>query len=96
MLGYTAVSGVTLTGTYTPAGPTSCDSTHALSNGTPVEGTTAPAGGYSCIYTLEAPAGASDLRFSLSGGSGDGTLLTRPPRPGGVPDHGGFHTFTSS
>ncbi len=87
MLGYTDMSGVTLTGTYSPVSTPGCDNTLALSNGTPVEGVSAPSGNYSCIHTLEVPAGASDLRFSLSGGSGDGTLLMKY---GAVPNGSSF------
>ncbi|ADO71222.1 uncharacterized protein STAUR_3432 [Stigmatella aurantiaca DW4/3-1] len=77
MYGQTGFSGVTLTGSYTPLAKSGCDNTVALSNGVPVGNLSMPATHWSCFYTLEVPAGANDLKFSMTG-SGDGDLYAGP------------------
>ncbi|MDC0710782.1 PPC domain-containing protein [Stigmatella sp. ncwal1] len=76
MYGHTDFSGVTLTGTYTPLAKSGCDNIVALSNGVPVGNLSMPSTYWSCFYTLEVPAGANDLKFTMSG-SGDGDLYVK-------------------
>ncbi len=49
----------------------------ALSNGVAVTGISAGAGAWTCSYTLLVPAGASNLAFNLSGGTGDGDMYVK-------------------
>ena len=46
----------------------------ALQNGVPVTGIAATSGNWSAIYKLTIPAGASNMKIAMSGGSGDGDL----------------------
>ncbi|HEY0231139.1 MAG TPA: S8 family serine peptidase [Dokdonella sp.] len=72
---YASFSGVSLTGSYTAAGGGGGGTT--LSNGVPVSGLAAASGNWTSTYTLVVPAGASNLTFVASGGSGDGDLYVR-------------------
>lgn len=47
-----------------------------LANGVPVNGLTSPTGA-TAHFSLAAPAGATNLRFAMSGGSGDADLYVR-------------------
>ncbi|OJH33722.1 PPC domain-containing protein [Cystobacter ferrugineus] len=75
--GYKAVSGLSLTGSFTPSGPAGCTSTTTLSNGVPVNNLGVSEGSWSCIYLLYVPSGSSRVTFVSSGGSGDGDLYVR-------------------
>ena len=68
---YAAFSGMSLTGSYsTPGGG------NALQNGVPATGLAAASGAF-VSYTLVVPAGATNLKFVTSGGSGDADLYVR-------------------
>lgn len=54
----------------TPSGTVLC-------NGTSISGLSASRNNWTSIYTLVVPAGASNLSFSISGGSGDADLYVR-------------------
>ncbi|MDY7225563.1 PPC domain-containing protein [Hyalangium rubrum] len=79
LYGYTASSGITLKGSYTPGSPppASCTTTYSLSNGVTRTGVTTVAGYWSCIYTLSVPTGATDLKFETTGGTGDADLYVK-------------------
>jgi len=65
------------TGTGTGGGDTGTGSgSTALQNGVPATGLTASSG-TELRYTIDVPAGASNLNFQLSGGSGDADLYVR-------------------
>ncbi len=70
---YSTFSGVTLTGSYTAGGG---GGGNVLSNGVPVTGLGATTGNW-VHYTMVVPAGATNLRFVTSGGSGDGDMYVR-------------------
>ncbi|HYV48166.1 MAG TPA: M4 family metallopeptidase, partial [Myxococcaceae bacterium] len=70
---YATFSGVTLTGTYGTGGG---GGGSALSNGVPVTGLSA-ATGVNLNYTMAVPSGASNLSFSISGGTGDADLYVK-------------------
>jgi len=63
-------------GTVTPPPPT-CTAPVALSNGVTVTNISAAQGAWSCTYTLAVPSGASNLKFDLSGGTGDGDMYVK-------------------
>jgi serine protease len=70
---YSSFSGVSLTGSYDePSG----GGDDELDNGVPVTGLSATTGN-SLTFTMDVPAGASNLVFAMSGGSGDGDLYVR-------------------
>ncbi|ADO71221.1 uncharacterized protein STAUR_3431 [Stigmatella aurantiaca DW4/3-1] len=77
MHGPTAFSGVSLTGSYNTVGPAGCASVIPLSNGASAGSVSASAANWSCLYTLDVPAGATHLKFVTSGGSGDGDLYVK-------------------
>jgi serine protease len=70
--GYSAYSGVTLTGSYTVGG----GGGNALQNGVPVTGL-AGAASNERRFTIEVPAGRSQLQIQMSGGTGDADLYVR-------------------
>lgn len=49
----------------------------ALTNGVTVSNISVGASAWSCSYTLSVPAGASNLTFDLSGGTGDGDMYVK-------------------
>jgi len=69
--GYSSFSGVTLVASYTPP-----PSSTALQNGVPVSGLSGAAGAQ-LFYTLNVPAGATNLNVQISGGTGDADLYVR-------------------
>ncbi len=69
---YTSFSGATLVVNYT----TGAGGGSALQNGVPLTGLGAAAG-TELRYTLEVPAGATDLTVQLAGGTGDADLYVR-------------------
>jgi serine protease len=71
---YASFSGVSLTGSYTAGGG---GGGTTLSNGVAVSGLAATSGNWTSTYTLVVPAGATNLTFVTSGGSGDGDLYVR-------------------
>jgi hypothetical protein len=54
-----------------------CTSTYTLTNGTAKSGVSAGYHYWSCIYTLSVPAGATNLRFDTTGGTGDADLYVQ-------------------
>ena len=62
-------------GVTTPP-PATCTPVTVLSNGVAVTGISATTGGQKC-YSLAVPAGASNLKFDVSGGTGDADLYTK-------------------
>ncbi len=70
---YSTFSGVTLTGSYTAGGG---GGGNVLANGVPKTGLGATTGNW-VHYTMVVPAGATGLKFTTSGGSGDGDLYVR-------------------
>jgi vibriolysin len=62
-------------GTVTP--PPTCSSAIALTNGVTVTNVSAAQGAWSCTYTLAVPAGSSNLKIDLSGGTGDGDMYVK-------------------
>jgi len=57
--------------------PTGCTTPVALSNGVTVSNISVATGAWSCTYTLTVPAGSSNLKFDLSGGTGDGDMYVK-------------------
>ena len=49
----------------------------ALANGVAVTGISVGTGAWTCAYTLAVPAGASNLAFNLSGGTGDADMYVK-------------------
>jgi serine protease len=68
---YSSFTGVTLRGSYSAGG-----GGNVLQNGVPVSGLSATTGN-SVNYTMTVPAGATNLVFTTSGGTGDGDLYVR-------------------
>jgi leucyl aminopeptidase len=68
---YAAFSGMSLTGSYATSG-----GGNVLQNGVPATGLAAATGAF-VSYTLVVPAGATNLRFVTSGGTGDADLYVR-------------------
>lgn len=68
--GYSAVSNLSLTGSF------STTSGNALENGVPRTGLSG-ASGSTQTFTLAVPAGATNLRFAISGGTGDADMYVR-------------------
>lgn len=73
--GYTSYSGVTLAVTYDEATPPTGGG-NTLSNGVPVNNISATQDN-TRSFTLNVPAGARNLRFVMSGGTGDADLYVR-------------------
>ena len=71
--GYSAFSGVTLSGSYSAGGG---GGGSQLQNGVPVTGLSGAAGSER-RYTIEVPAGRSQLTLQMSGGTGDADLYVR-------------------
>ncbi len=69
---YSTFSGVSLTGSYTAGG----GGGNVLQNGVAVTGLSASTSG-TINYTMVVPAGATNLRFQIAGGSGDADLYVR-------------------
>ena len=74
---YATYSGVSLTGSYTTGGGGCTPSGTTLCNGSSVSGLSASRNNWTSTYTLDVPAGASNLSFSIAGGSGDADLYVR-------------------
>jgi xanthomonalisin len=72
---YSTFSGMSLTGSYTAGGGGGGGTT--LSNGVPVTGLAASTGNWTSDYTLVVPSGATNLKFQISGGTGDADLYVR-------------------
>jgi len=72
--GYSAYSSLSLVGSFDEPG--GGGGTNALDKGVPVSGL-AGTQGSEVFFTLEVPAGATDLTFTMSGGSGDADLYVR-------------------
>lgn len=73
--GYSAFSGLSLTGSYSTGGGTGGGTT--LSNGVAVTGLAASTGNWTSDYTLVVPSGATNLKFAISGGTGDADMYVR-------------------
>lgn len=73
--GYSAFSGLSLTGSYSTGGGTGGGTT--LSNGVAVTGLSASTGNWTSDYTLVVPSGATNLKFAISGGTGDADMYVR-------------------
>lgn len=72
---YTASAGYTLTGTYTEEGPPP-PTTTVLQNGVTVSGLSL-ATNQELFFVLDVPAGATDLKFQMTGTNGDTDLYVR-------------------
>jgi len=72
--GYSAYSGVTLTGSYTTGGG---GGGTVLTSGVPVSLPSVATGGVSANYTLSVPAGKTSVVFTISGGTGDADMYVR-------------------
>jgi len=70
---YSSFSGMSLTGSYTA----SSGGGTTLTNGVPVTGLAATSGNWTADYTLVVPSGATNLKFQISGGTGDADLYVR-------------------
>ncbi len=67
-----------ITKSVTVSAPTGCTpSGTVLCNGTTISGLSATKNNWTSTYTLVVPAGASNLSFSISGGSGDADMYVR-------------------
>jgi xanthomonalisin len=66
---------MSLTGSYTAGGGGGGGT--ALSNGVAVTGLAAATGNWTSDYTLVVPSGATNLKFVMSGGTGDADLYVR-------------------
>ena len=74
---YSSYSGVSLTGSYSTGGGGCTPSGTTLCDGSSVSGLAASSGNWTSTYTLDVPAGASNLQFTISGGSGDADMYVR-------------------
>ena len=70
---YASFTGDSLTGSYSTGGGGGT----VLQNGVPVTGLSATRNNWTATYTLVVPAGATNLSFSISGGTGDADLYVR-------------------
>ncbi|WPB78635.1 M4 family metallopeptidase [Archangium violaceum] len=57
--------------------PPTCTTPVVLANGVSVTGISVSGSAWSCTYTLAVPAGATNLAFNLSGGTGDGDMYVK-------------------
>ncbi len=57
--------------------PTGCTTPVALSNGVAKTGISVATGAWSCDYTLVVPSGATNLKFDMSGGTGDADMYVK-------------------
>ncbi|HEX5756935.1 MAG TPA: pre-peptidase C-terminal domain-containing protein [Arenimonas sp.] len=73
---YSSFSGVTLVGSFDEPSAPPPPSNNVLQKAVPVSGLAASSGS-ALDYTIEVPAGASDLSLSINGGSGDADLYLR-------------------
>ena len=71
---YSSYTGVSLTGSYATG---SGGGGTTLTNGVAVTGLAAASGSWTADYTLVVPAGATNLKFVTSGGTGDGDLYVQ-------------------
>ena len=75
---YSAISGMSLTGSYTEGGGGGCTpSGTVLCDGSTVTGLSASKNNWTSVYTIDVPAGSSTLTVSIAGGSGDADLYVR-------------------
>ena len=76
---YATFSGMSLTGSYTAGGGGSgCTASGTvLCDGSNVTGLSASKNNWTSVYTIDVPAGSSNLTVSMSGGSGDADLYVR-------------------
>jgi pseudolysin/vibriolysin len=74
--GYTAYSGMSITGSYTTGGGGGCGGT-VLCSGTAVALPAVATGGVSSNYTLVVPSGKTSAVFTISGGTGDADMYVR-------------------
>jgi pseudolysin/vibriolysin len=74
--GYTAFSGMSITGSYTTGGGGGCGGT-VLCSGTAVALPAVATGGVSSNYTLVVPSGKTSAVFTISGGTGDADMYVR-------------------
>lgn len=76
---YSSFSGVSLTGSYTAGGGGGgCTAGGTvLCDGSTVTGLSASRNNFTSVYTIDVPAGASNLAIAISGGSGDADLYVR-------------------
>jgi vibriolysin len=79
---YASFSGMSLTGSYTAGGGGggggSCTASGTvLCDGSVISGLAASKNNWTSVYTLDVPAGASNLSISIAGGSGDADLYVR-------------------
>ncbi len=72
--GYTSFSGVSLVGSFDEGGGGGGD--NVLENGVPLTGLSGASGSMT-YFTMDVPAGASNLSFVMSGGSGDADMYVR-------------------
>jgi vibriolysin len=76
LFGYTAFSGVTIKAEYTTGNPPPPPPGDVLQNGVPVTGLSG-AKDSKKVFTIDVPAGARNLQFKTSGGTGDADLYVR-------------------
>jgi len=83
-LGYDTVTQTSVTNAWLAVGvgsstppPTGCTTPVSLSNGSTVSNISVATGAWSCDYTLSVPSGATGLKFSMSGGTGDGDMYVK-------------------
>jgi hypothetical protein len=78
---YASFSGMSLTGSYTAGGGGGgggCTASGTvLCDGSTISGLAASKNNWTSVYTLDVPAGASNLTISIAGGSGDADLYVR-------------------
>ena len=75
---YAAYSGVTLKGSYSTGGGGTCTpSGTTLCSGSTVTGLAASTGGWSTIYSIVIPSGATKLTVTITGSTGDADLYVR-------------------
>ena len=77
---YAAVSGMSLTGSFTAGGGGGGGCTASgtvLCSGSTLSGLSASTGNWTSVYTIDVPAGSSNLTVTMAGGTGDADLYVR-------------------
>jgi vibriolysin len=77
MHAYSSFSGMSLTGSYSTGGGGCTPSGTVLCNGSQVSGLSASRNNWTSTYTLVVPAGATNLKFTIAGGTGDADMYVR-------------------